>query len=297
MAMEEKVLESFLLIENKSLIDLFLKIKNVSGFFLLPLFTLSLSVEFLTNFEFEKVIKKLIISTLFLSFFQGIHVEVTKSSLDFSSSLLREVSPDHFILKKWYREKLKTKEKKTWDFFERLTIPNINDLVANALFVLSRIFLFFLKLIFSTIYHFTYILSPIGALLFLFDMTESSLKGFILSSLWCALMPLVLVCILSMVGNTLNTDALNSDLTLTHIDSLIWLFGITFLLLLSPVITLGILSSSGISSHASLFGAKMMGSSLQTIGVVKSLNYKSAQFGRKAIYTGKRLVSKASSIL
>lgn len=291
------MLESFLLIENKSLIELFLKIKTVAGFFVLPLFTLSLCIEFLTGFEFEKVIKKLIISLLFLSFFQGIHSDMSKKSLEFSSTLLSEVNPNHFILKKWYNKKLSTKEKKSWDFFERLTIPNINDLVANALFVLSRIFLYFLKLIYSTVFHFTYILCPIGALLFLFNMTESSLKGFILSSLWCSLMPLVLVCILSMVGNTISRDALSSELTLTHMDSLIWLFGITFLLLLSPVITLGILSATGISSHASLFGSTMMGNGLQTVGIIKSVKHRGHEFGRKTIYRGKRLISKVSSIL
>lgn len=291
------MIKSFLLIENTSLYELFLELKEISYYFLLPLFTISLSIEYLTNFEFEKVLKKLIISALFLSSFYQIHETLSFEGLKFSENLVKKVNPDHFILKDWKRVNIKTKDNKNWNFFEKLLIPEINDLVVTSFFVLSKIFLFFLKLIYSTVFHFTYIFSPIGALLYLFDVTEGSLKGFILSSLWSFLMPIILAVMLCMIGNTLKKDAINGEMTLLNIESLIWLFGISFLLLLTPVITLGVLSSSGISSYSSLFGSKILSSSLQSLALVKAISLKTSGFARKGRFYGKRVISKASDIL
>lgn len=289
------MLENLLLIKNPSLNNLESILKENAFFFLTPLFTISLTLEFLGNFEFEKVLKKLLIATLFLFFFSGIHKEVSTHSLKFSYDLLKKIGPDHFIHKKWYQSKgLKKKglvEKES--FFDSFKIIDLDDLIAHTMFILSHLFLFFLKLIYSTVYHLTYILSPIGALLYLFDLTEGSLKGFITSSLWCTLMPLVLVSILLIVGSTFKEDAI----TITHIDSLIWLFGITFLLVLTPVITLGVISASGISSYSSLFGSKMLSNSLQSYALIKSVGLKTKFYGSRAIHHSKRIKVKLPSII
>lgn len=230
-------------------------------------------------------------------FFTNIHIYVSREALSFSSKLIKDHAPNHFILKKWYQTKIKpkrrTQEKYKGGFLDLLKIKVaditiFDDLIAHAMFILSHIFLFFLKLIFSTVFHLTYILAPIGALLFLFDITEGSLRGFITSSIWCTLMPLVLVCILLIVGDTFHAK----DSTISHIDSLIWLFGITFLLVLTPVITLGLISSSGISSYSSLFGSKMLSQTLTSYALIKSTAAKGNLYGRKALYKGRQLKEK-----
>ena len=243
--------------------------------------------------DFEKVLKKLLISSFFLMFFTNIHINVSKEALSFSSSLIKDHAPNHFILKKWYQTKIRSEKRTNNGFLDLLKIKVsditiFDDLIAHAMFVLSHIFLFFLKLIYSTVFHLTYILAPIGALLFLFDITEGSLRGFITSSIWCTFMPLVLVCILLIVGDTFNSK----DSTISHIDSLIWLFGITFLLVLTPVITLGIISSSGISSYSSLFGSKMLSQSLASYALIKTMSHKGHHLGRRAIFKGKQLREK-----
>src|SRR5690606_30743854 len=129
--------------------------------FLAPVFTIAIILEFFGNFDFGSVLKKLLLITVFMSAFYGIHQKAVEVSLQSATYTLKKVSPRNLFIKKWYHVKAKTSEKKEWSKLEAFAIPNLNDLVATAFFVLSKIFIWLLKLIYSTVYHLTYVFAGV----------------------------------------------------------------------------------------------------------------------------------------
>ena len=93
----------------------------------------------------------------------------------------------------------------------------------------------------------------ITAILYFLWWTKDSLKGTVQASLWCMAMPFVIVAILALVGNSIDESAISGEFVLAKMDTIIWLFGVTLLLLISPMITYAMVKGEGIHS----FGAKM----------------------------------------
>ncbi|MBL7665290.1 MAG: hypothetical protein JNM93_09160 [Bacteriovoracaceae bacterium] len=209
--------------------------------------------------NFGGIVKKLFIITIFMSAFYTFHTKAVDLSLDSASVTLRKVSPRNLFLKIWSEPKVVTKNKSR-GFFDAIAVPAINDLIATTFFVLAKFFIWLLKLIYSSVYHLTYVFSGITAVLYFFGWTKDALKGTVQASLWCILLPFVLVAILSLVGNSMEENALNGELV--NIDTLIWLLGITLLLLLAPMMTYGMVKGDGIHAFAPKMGQMLMTSAL-----------------------------------
>ena len=198
-------------------------------------------------------VKKLIIVVVFMAGFYQFHTLAVGTALETASLTLQKVSPRNLFVKKWYEPKVRTAENKSWNFLDRFAVPNLNDLLASGLFVISKAFIWLLKLIYSTVYHLTYVFSGITAVLYFLGWTQDALKGTVQASIWCMILPFVVVAVLSLVGNSFTEGAEHGALAVSSIDNLIWLFGVTLLLLITPVITFGMIKGDGIHS----FGAKM----------------------------------------
>jgi hypothetical protein len=218
-----------------------------------------------------------------MNFFYGIHVYSTQLSLGVASETLQKVSPRNIFLRKWQESKFKAKNPTNAGFFESFITPNINDLVATAFFLISKILMWLLKLIYSTVYHFTYLFSGITAVLYLFGWTNSALKGVVQSFVWCLILPFVVVAILALVGNSFDEKA-NMGAIVSHIDSLTWLFGITLLLSLSPMITYGLVKGEGMHSVGSKVGGMVTSTALKTAAYTAT----AATFFKKAHENKKR---------
>ena len=198
--------------------------------------------------------------------------------------LLKKFSPNNLFVKKWNEGKIKTKEKSGWGYLESIAIPNLNDLLATTFFVLAKVFTWLLKLIFSSVYHLTYIFSGITALLYFFNWTERSLVGAVQSSLWCILMPFVVVAILSLVGNSIDSRTIKGDLAIADIETILWLFGVTLILMISPLITWSMVKGEGIASAGTKFGAIATSAGMKTIYTAPTLINKNS-IARKALST------------
>lgn len=260
------LLKEMLLIEEPSVITLAKEISIRAGYFVLPCFLIALGLEYMGKFEFLEVGKKLIVVMVILATFSTLHHKAIEISLSSAEELLKTVSPRNLFLRKWTESKLKTTVKANSGWFERIAIPNLNDLLATGFFLMAKFFIWFLKLIYSTVYHMTYIFAPISALLYFFDITKQSLASLIQGTLWCMLFPFVLVCILAIVGNSLAAGALRGEFSVTSVDSIIWLFGVTLLLLASSVFTLKILGGGGgIAQLATPVGAMFVGAGMKSI--------------------------------
>jgi hypothetical protein len=275
------ILQDMLLIQEPSVFNLYRELKNIAGYFIAPVFTIALIFEFFGEMNFGEVIKKLLLITVFIGAFYQFHSKAVEISLESASYTLRKVSPRNLFVKKWYYPKVKTQEKMSWNKLQNIVIPNLNDLLATGFFLLAKIFLWLLKLIYSSVYHFTYVFSGVTAILYFLGWTKDALKGTVQASLWCMIMPFVIVAILSLVGNSIDETAMSGELLAAKVDTIIWLFGVTLLLLISPLITFGMIKGDGIHSFGSKMGSMVVSSGLKalTLSPVIAAGFKGAAHG------------------
>ncbi len=261
--MRGNILEEMLLIQEPSVIKLYEEMMKISGYFIAPVFTIGLLIEYFGEMDFAGVVRKLLLITLFMGSFYQFHTKAVGLSLETASYTLNKVSPRNLFVKKWFHVKVRTREQKQWSFLESFAIPNLNDLVATAFFLMAKVFIWLLKLIYSSVYHLTYVFSGLTAILFFLGWTKDAIKGTFQASLWCMFLPFVIVAILALVGNSIDETAIAGGLVVAKIDTIIWLFGVTLLLLISPLITFGMVKGEGIHSFGSKMGAMVVSSGLK----------------------------------
>ncbi|MBT3982281.1 MAG: hypothetical protein HOE90_13065 [Bacteriovoracaceae bacterium] len=269
--MKANPLVNMLLIQDKSISNLFSEFSKISLYFIPVCFVSALILEFYGKLNFGEVIKRLVIALVVTSAFYSFHKMAVETSFNVAYKTFKKVSPQNLFIRKWTQTKLKTNPHKSWGWLEKISIPNLNDLVATCFFLLSKIFLWILKLIFSTVYHLTYLFSGLSACLYLFQETQKSLSGILRSSLWCIIFPFVVISILSLVGNSISSRAIQSKLLFTDIEVIIWLLGISFILLLSPAITLAIIGKEGIGGASPALSNFLVGKGLATIRTIPSI--------------------------
>ena len=261
------ILQEMLLINDPSIFRLYKELINIANYFVAPVFTISLILEFFGQMNFSASVKKLFLVIIFMGSFYQFHTGATKVALESAGQTLRKVSPANLFVKKWNQAKIKTKKQKEWDSLKNMIIPNLNDLIGTAFFVLAKIFIWLLKLIYSSVYHLTYVFAGFSAILYFLGWTQDALKGTVQASIWCMVMPFVIVAILSLVGNSIEATALGGNLVIAKIDTVIWLFGVTLLLLISPLISYGMIRGDGIHSFGSKMGTMVVSSGLKAMAL------------------------------
>jgi hypothetical protein len=261
------ILREILLIEEMSIFRLYKEMTDIATYFIAPVFTIALVLEYFGEMNFGAIVKKLLLITVFIGAFYQFHTKAVEVSLESASYTLKKVSPRNLFVKKWYYPKVKTNEKTGWNSLQSFAIPNLNDMLATAFFLLAKVFLWLLKLIYSSVYHFTYVFSGVTAILYFLGWTKDALKGTVQASLWCMIMPFVIVAILSLVGNSIEESALGGELIAAKVDTIIWLFGVTLLLLISPLITFGMIKGDGIHSFGSKMGSMVVSSGLKAMAL------------------------------
>jgi hypothetical protein len=147
------LIKEMLLIDEPTVKILKDELINVAGWFVLPSFVFALALEYFAELRFLDVVKKLILILAFIGCFYTVHSEGVNLSFKASEEILKKVSPNNIFLRKWTEVKVKTKDEANWSRFEKFAIPNINDLLATTFFLMSKLFIWILKLIYSTVYH------------------------------------------------------------------------------------------------------------------------------------------------
>lgn len=259
------VVKDMLLIEDQSVFKLYQELMKNADYFVAPMFTIALILEYFGEMNFKDVLKKLFVVIIFMSGFYTFHTKATQISLKSADVTLKKISPSNLFVKRLFEVKVRTKRDKSWSSLKDILVPSINDFLGTTFFFLAKIFLWLLKLIYSSVYHLTYVFAGITALLYFLGWTKDSLKGTVQASLWCILMPFVIVAILALVGNSITLAASNSELIITKIDNILWLFGVTLLLLISPLITYGMIKGDGIHSFAPKMGSMVVSSGLKAM--------------------------------
>ncbi len=287
------ILKDMLLISDPSVLKLYKELIAISGYFIAPVFTVALVIEYLGEMNFAGVLKKLLIIVVFMGAFYNVHTKAVDISLITASKTLKRISPRNLFVKKWFKVKVKTKKKSSWSSLEAFAIPNLNDLVATLFFVLSKVFIWLLKLIYSSVYHLTYIFAGFTAIMYFLGWTKDALKGTIQASLWCMILPFVIVAILGLVGNSMDNSAAVGEVAFASINNLVWLFGVTLLLLISPLITYGMIKGDGIHSAGAKMGSMMVSSGTHALSMLPMVT-RFGQSSKKTFKKGKNGLNKAT---
>ncbi len=250
--------KDMLLIEGTEAQSLYKELTSIATLFIGPMFITSLVIQFFGEYDFFKVIKKLLIISVVMTSFYTLHTKSVDLSMEVANKTFKKVSPQNVFRKKWYRATLAKKVKSdgsTWELVKEFVTPALNDLIASGFFVTSSIFMSLLKYIYTSIYHLTYIFAGFSALLYFWGITEGALWGMIKSSLWCVILPFVFISILSLIGNTLELKAVNGVNMFSEIETIVWLFCVSLMLLMCPLITWKLVNSEGIAASAPQMGA------------------------------------------
>ncbi len=288
--MKTNLIRDMLLIEDPSVFKLYTELNSIAKYFVPSLFILAVIGAFFSDFDMMAPVKKLIIVAVFMAGFYQFHTVAVSTALETASLTLQKVSPRNLFVKKWYEPKVRTAENISWNFLDRFAVPNLNDLLASGLFVISKAFIWLLKLIYSTVYHLTYVFSGITAVLYFLGWTQDALKGTVQASIWCMILPFVVVAVLALVGNSFTEGAEHGALAVSSIDNLIWLFGVTLLLLITPLITFGMIKGDGVHSFGSKMGSMVVSSGIKAMafspmlaGGIKNATYGLSRVGSKTL--------------
>ena len=80
------------------------------------------------------------------------------------------------------------------------------------------------------------------------------------------ILPMVVVAILALVGNSFDGDAVSHAAT-SSVASIVWLFGVTILLLISPLIVFMMVKGEGMASAGSQIG------NLSVVSITRAATY------------------------
>lgn len=240
--------------------------------------------EFLGKWDFLEVLKRLIISLVFISSFESIHSGMTEYSLKNANQIVKTFQPDNMFLKATHSKKVITKKDKSTfvpDFIIN-NLPDWNNMFATCLYIITRIFMIAIQLIFSTVYYFTTVFSSFAAILFLFGWTQGALKGTILTSVWCSILPFFIAAAMMMTGGVMHDQALSGDVI--NLDKSIWLFGITLLIIAMPMAAYKFINGEGIQSFGAGIASSLM-MSVPKFAMLAGLT-KKASLGPKTLLGG-----------
>ncbi len=247
------MMKSILLVTDPSLQALYEQYLKISYYFILPCFLVTMIVKYFTDSDFIDVLKKLLIILLVFGFYKKFHVSFIEVSLDTSERILKQVSSKNIFLK--FHQKLggqTTKKNKDKGLFDRFKMPSFNDLLATLFFLLMKIMSFLVRIIYSLVYHLSYLFAPVVSLIYLIGLNKSGVESLIRSTLWCMVMPFVIISLLAIIGNTFDLANMNNQVP--EIEKILWLFSISLLMLLTPLISLNIVKGVEIAHYGSEMG-------------------------------------------
>lgn len=252
---EAGLLKNLLLTENPRIIGLSEYLNQVALLFIVPAFYVGMIIEYFTNFDFQGVAKRAFIAFLAIKLLMPIHIQMVDQSLSVSSTLLSKYSSGNKFLTAYQNASVVTDSSKgIWDRLKGIVAIVTDDSIVVSIFLFSYGAFFLLTQLYGLIYHLTLSFIGLCAVLSIFPITSKSLKGAVYSSLWCVVMPFVVMIVLSLVGDS---DAFLKDYTggiVQNIESLIQLLVMMILLLMTPFLTSKIMNGTGLNSVADNIG-------------------------------------------
>jgi hypothetical protein len=297
-------LTDLILFDSPKLVKMATELSHITWEIIPVIFLMAVIGKYFTDMDWKSLLKKLFISSLLLTFFTGFHKEAVFTSIKLAEDTIlkrSKVSIDLFKLSKPEKQKVqkikKNIEKRDKNLYESIksvpealfsygaslaeeittgvgyVLPLLVDLFAWVAFLL-------IKIVFSGVFHLTYVFTGLVALLYLFDFGDKALKGMLISSVWCMIFPFVLCASIFFLGSTVGEIDSSGrglmNLALTIISSTFFIF--------TPVITLKLISGLGVVEGITEWGAKVGMGAVALGGAFAFAGLKSKASSAKSIY-------------
>ena len=253
-------LGDFLLLENKYIISMGDTINNEYILPLIPLVMLiALGIEFVTTMNFGEVVKQVFFVFLVIVFFKSFYTQTVQESFHYANTLIEKQNSNNLIRVMSEAKNRSKKEGKEGGLTDSLkSMLNIDEVIDHIVLFLmwlyTRFSLYIIKHLYSLVYNFTYAFSGVAALLSVLPFTRKSLGGLFKSVIFCILMPWVVALVLVLCGNILTEFSTSGTSIINSADGLIQLALIATFIFASPVITMRLMSGSGIAQVAESIG-------------------------------------------
>ena len=256
--MQNNIIRDLLFKPNSEMMTMAKYIHEISLKFLPGVFIINLVVEYFRGWRFLEVVKQTFISLIAMYSFLEIHQTGVRLALEGSSHMMNKYSRNNHFVQKWSESsrtfKSNAQKSNLWEIFKYKVKTVTSDILAFGLWSLCLFFFLLLKQLYSFVYHFTYALAPLCAVLSIFPLTRNSFYGTLKSSLWCMLMPFMVAMMICIVGNGIEFKSCRDEYLVSNLEGLIQLTVSIVLILWTTVITQKIIDGTGLSAVASNLG-------------------------------------------
>lgn len=270
-------LSDLILLDSPKLMGMANDLTDISWKLIPAVFLIAAIGKYFTDLSWNHLLKKLFISCILLSFYTSFHMEASKESINLAEETIllnSRVDLDLFNLSsKEKRAVKKVKEnisKKDKGLFETIkAIPDslfsfgaslakvdsigLGYILPVLVNLFSWISFLVVKLVYSGVYHLTYIFVGLVALIYLFDFGNKAIIGMLISTVWCMVFPFVLCTSIFFLGTTIG-EVQSGDLGLMNLA--ISIVSASFVIF-APLITLKLITGVGIVEGIAQWGVQV----------------------------------------
>lgn len=242
-------------------------------------------ITLLTSWDFSKIIRNYLLSFVIIGTFHWFYTGAANIGFDIGATIL---SNSNKVVKQMGEAsnsaqlgfkiiKLEADDPDQKSLFESLKFVSLGTDAASIIhWVLSAVALWFIKVTFTLVYYLPYCLVGISCIISLLPMTNKTLDGVLMTTMWVAVTPIVLAAVIELCSSVMYGPAMGGTSIATSILAR---------LIMSVVFALYLLLSFGIS-YALVSGGTM------SDAVARA----GSSFGTGAVLLGGQLIKKAATM-
>jgi hypothetical protein len=267
---EQEVFNSLFYYDLKGAEKLFTIFKSFADSFLLPVFIISLIIEFFGDMDFKGVVVRLFVALILINFFKPVHFGAKNLGFEVSKSITTHFGGVNKILSGWSRANRNRKLRRSkseigiWEYYKTTVQRFPTDAILTLLWAFNLISLFVIKLLYSLVFHFTYAFIPVTALIAIFPPFKNAVLGPIKALVWVFLVPVLASSLIAIAGDVISPANFKNGYVVYDFKTYLQLFSFSFLLLTVCAMARKIVSGEGFQEIAAA-NAKTMGLGLTAL--------------------------------
>jgi hypothetical protein len=253
---EQEVFNSLFYYDLKGAEKLFTIFKSFADSFLLPVFIISLVIEFFGGMDFKGVVLRLFTALILISFFKPVHFGAKKLGFEVSKSITKHFGGVNKILSGWSRARRNRDLRKSkkeigiWEYYKTTVMRFPTDAILTLLWAFNLISLFVVKLLYSLVFHFTYAFIPVIALISIIPPFKGAIIGPIRALVWVFLVPVLASSLIAIAGDVISPANFKDGYVAYDFKTYLQLFSFSFLLLTVCAMARKLVSGDGFQEIA-----------------------------------------------
>jgi hypothetical protein len=214
--------------------------------------------EYFSNWDFKSVGSRALQAMVCMLVLFPLVKPSVLESFKYSDSLIQERNHKNVFVQNYLRESKRVNMTvgKTWDWKIWEKVTNVKDTIfSNVLFGIGYLIFMLLKQIYSIVFYLNWTFFGFMCALSIPALTKNALIGLLKTWVWLLLMPMVVAIIIIIIGDgTYFFAGTNSSGIIGNAENMFQFIIFGLVLLLSPMITQVLISSSGIAEVGTRMG-------------------------------------------